>query len=141
VSENPKAVKVAFFTTFGVDAGGVCAELNGRDVCGEPVRFVLPTACLTQLLMTLPAMLQQALQKRSGDDSKRVVYPLDHWRLERGERGPAGEQLYILTVGTEDEFKVSFVSAAETLTDIARSIFGGVVYREPALKEPRPRLS
>jgi hypothetical protein len=140
VSEDPRSLQVASLTTYGMAADGTQIEMNGKDPTGEPVKVLLPTACVTQLLMTLPAMLEDALQRRSGDDSKRVVYSLDHWRMERGERAPNGTQLFILTVGTEGGFRVSFAAPADTLVDIADSIFGGVAHEEPA-HQPRPRLS
>ena len=140
MSEDRKTVQVKSLTTYKVDPNGVQVEINGRDARRELVSLVMPTASLMQLLMTLPKMLEEALQMRSDDELKRVVYPLDHWRMEQGERGPGGERQYILTVGTDGGFKVSFAAAADALVDIARSIFGGVGYEE-LVEEPRPRLS
>lgn len=140
MSEKGISLQIASLTNYGMDAAGAQIELNGEDSQGKPVKVLLPSACLTQLLMTLPAILQQALQKRSGDDTKRVVYVLDHWRMERGERAPDGTQLFIFTVGTAGGFTVSFAAPADTLTDIADSIFGGVAHEEME-DEPRPRLS
>jgi hypothetical protein len=140
VSEDRKTLQIKSLTTYKVEPNGVQVEINGRDAGGALVSLQMPTASLMQLLMTLPKMLEEALQVRSGNESKRVVYPLDHWRMEQGERGPGGEQQYILTVGTDGGFKVSFAAPADTLVDIARSIFGGIGHEEP-VQEPRPRLS
>jgi hypothetical protein len=140
VSEDSKTLRVDCLTTYNVDPEGVQVDINARDAGGVPVTMVMPIASLTQLLMTLPKILEEALQVRSGDEAKRVVYSLEHWRMERGARGQGGEQLYILTVGTDAGFKVSFAAPADVLVDIARSIFGGIGHEEP-VEEPRPRLS
>jgi hypothetical protein len=140
VTEDPKTIQLESLTTYKVDSEGNHVDIHGRETGGVPVTMVMPTTSLTQLLMTLPKILEEALHNRSGDDSNRVVYSLDHWRMERGKQGPGGEQLYILTVGTEGGFKVSFAAPADTLVDIARSIFGGVGHEESP-DEPRPRLS
>ena len=141
MSEDPKTLQVASLTTYKVGTDGAHVDINACDHEGVPMTMVMSTACITQLLMTLPRILQEALEVRSEDDSRRVVYGLDHWRMERGEQGPAGEQLYILTVGTEGGFRVSFASPADTLVDIARSIFGGLEHQEPTVERARRRLS
>jgi hypothetical protein len=71
---------------------------------GETHRIVLPFEALTGLLMTLPRMLQSALNERFPDGTLRVVHPLSDWRLEQAE----GDNGLILKLGTRDGFEVAF---------------------------------
>ena len=59
---------------------------------------------LTGLLMTLPRMLQTALDARFPDGSLRFVQRLGTWRIEQAECD-AG---LILKLGTRDGFEVAF---------------------------------
>jgi molybdopterin-binding protein len=56
------------------------------------------------IAMTLPRLLTQAVKAQTGQDSARYVFPLGEWILE----GVEGDQPVILTLKTEDGFKVSF---------------------------------
>jgi hypothetical protein len=49
-------------------------------------RVVLPVEILSALMMTLPRMLQSALDRQFPDGSLRVVQQLGDWRLEQAER-------------------------------------------------------
>ena len=65
---------------------------------------MLPFDALTGLLMTLPRMLQSALNERFSGNTLRVVHPLGDWRLEQAE----GDSGVILQLGTPDGFEVAF---------------------------------
>ena len=54
--------------------------------------------------MTLPRMMQSALDERFPDGTLRVVHPLGEWRLEQAE----GDNGLILKLGTRDGFEVAF---------------------------------
>ncbi len=54
--------------------------------------------------MTLPRMLQSALDERFPDGSMRVVQQLGKWKLEQRETGDS----LILKLGTTDGFEVAF---------------------------------
>jgi hypothetical protein len=84
---------------------------GGEQVClgfaasgGTTHRIILPFAALTGLLMTLPRILQTALDERFPDNTLRVVHPLGAWRLEQSE----GNNGLILKLGTPDGFEVAF---------------------------------
>ena len=70
-------------TTWAVLPGGeqICLDFTAND--GDTHRIVLPFDALTGLLMTLPRMLQTALDERFPDGSLRVVQPLGAWRWNR----------------------------------------------------------
>jgi hypothetical protein len=71
--------------------------------------------------------VQTALRNSHGDDSLRLVHPLDHFRLELGEATPGGAVQFILTLETDSGFGVSFAASEELLACLARSIFGDAI--------------
>jgi hypothetical protein len=89
---------------FEISADGERLRLCGEDAGGAPVSFSLPTELLTQMVMTLPRMAEAALQLRHQDQSLRIVYPSPYWRIEAG----GGHATFILRLGTQDGFEVSF---------------------------------
>lgn len=84
--------------------GGMQVRLDLEAGDGEIRAIVLPFDALTSLLLTLPRMLQTALDERFADGSLRIVQNLGNWRLERAE----GEGGLILRLGTRDGFEVAF---------------------------------
>ena len=70
---------------------------------------MLPVDVLSGLMMTLPRMLQAALNERFPDGSFRVVQTLAQWQLER----PGNVDGLILKLGTTDGFEVGFTLNAE----------------------------
>ncbi len=91
-------------TTWAVLPGGERVCLGFAAIGGETHRIVLPFEALTGLLMTVPRMLQSALNERFPDGTLRVVHPLGGWRLEQSE----GDNGIILKLGTHDGFEVAF---------------------------------
>jgi hypothetical protein len=83
---------------------GSTVRLSMTDAAGRPVSLVLPFACLSQLIMTLPGVARRALQLQRGDPSLRVVYPASEFRLELAD----DFETRILTLETPDGFSVSF---------------------------------
>ena len=70
----PRHIEAEALTTFEVTTDGERLTLNAEDSVGEAVSMSLPTACLTQMVLTLPRMAQMALRRRHRDDSLRIVY-------------------------------------------------------------------
>ena len=64
-------------TTFDVASDGTSFRMNFICRDGGLVSLSLPTECLTELIMTLPRMMRQALRARHHDESLRLVYPAD----------------------------------------------------------------
>ncbi len=134
-----KHIEATALTTFEVDPDGERVHFHVRDSEGRPAELVLPATCLSQLLMTLPRVMREALRNSSGDRSLRVVYPLERYKIELAQPSRAGARQFILTLGSGG-FDVSFASSGETLADIARSIFGDVATVPEAEHRPA-RLS
>ena len=91
-------------TAWAVLPGGTRIRLDFTSSDGTTHRIVLPFDALTGLLMTLPRMLQTALDARFADGSLRFVQRLGRWVLEQAE-SDAG---LILKLGTRDGFEVAF---------------------------------
>lgn len=71
---------------------------------GRARRIVLPFEAIASLLMTLPRMLQAALDARFPDGSLRFVQRLGEWQIEQA----ASDGGLILKLGTPDGFEVAF---------------------------------
>lgn len=98
------AIEGQKLTTWAVIPGGEQVCLGFAAIDGETHRIVLPFEALTGLLMTLPRMLQSALNERFPDGSLRIVHPLGDWRLEQA----VGDNDLILKLVTQDGFEVAF---------------------------------
>jgi hypothetical protein len=91
-------------TSWGVLPGGTQICLDFIAIDGGTHRIVLPVDALSGLMMTLPRMLQSALDERFPGGSLRIVQPLAKWQLEQQEI----EDGLILKLGTKDGFEVAF---------------------------------
>src|SRR5262249_28532370 len=111
-------IKVATLTTFEVAPDGTTLRMGVVDSDGNPAFVVIPSTCLDRLLMTLPDMLHRSLQARFHDDSLRVVFPAEKWRLER----TAFADRFILTLATSGGFEASFGFDDLGLSDLADAL-------------------
>jgi hypothetical protein len=96
-------------TTWRVLPGGTQICLDFVAIDGGTHRIVLPFDVLSGLMMTLPQMLQTALDERFPDGSLRVVQRLGKWQLEQ----QAVDDGLILKLGTTDGFEVAFALNGE----------------------------
>jgi hypothetical protein len=136
----PGQINAAELTTYDVDPEGQFVRLHLRDRSGNPGTLVLPTDCLTQLLMSLPSMVQKALRNRHGDDSLRLAHPLESFNVEAGEALASGARQYILTLCTSGGFAVSFSGSDTDLASLVGAISSHVVPLSQPLS-PSRRLS
>jgi NAD(P)-dependent dehydrogenase (short-subunit alcohol dehydrogenase family) len=58
-----------------ITADGTRCRMNFISGDGDQGRISLPTEGLSELIMTLPRMVRQALRARHQDESLRLVYP------------------------------------------------------------------
>ena len=63
------------------DGGAIL--LGFVDTTGNPATIRLPLDQVSALAMTLPGLIDNALQTRFGDHSLRYAYPLASWVLEQ----------------------------------------------------------
>jgi hypothetical protein len=120
-------------TTFSVDANGATVSIGVADERGEAGALVLPTSCLQALVMTLPEMAQQALQRKHSDPQIRLVFPVESWSLETCE---TSDRL-ILTLATADGFRASFGLFLDELVDMVGTALSGESVAEC---EPKPTI-
>ena len=70
-------------TTCEVAADGGAISLGFVDSTGTPATIRLSLNQVGALAMTLPSLLDKALQTRFGDQSLRYAYPLASWVVEQ----------------------------------------------------------
>src|SRR5262249_7859093 len=108
-------IRAERLTAFSLAADGNSVSLGIADEEGRAGALILPTACLKELMMTLPEMMRRALRLQHDDPSLRVVYGAAGWEVERS----TVPGMFILTLTTGDGFDVSFALTAADLSDIA----------------------
>jgi hypothetical protein len=97
-------IKGERLTAWTVLPSGTDIALDLVTTDGGKQRVVLPVDNLSGLMMTLPRMLQSALDARFPDGSFRVVQWLGNWQLEQQSSGDG----LILRPGTQDGFESAF---------------------------------
>ena len=110
-------IRAERLTTFSVAADGSSVSLGVADEEGRAGALMLPTACLKQLMMTLPEMMRRALRLQHDDPSLRLVYGAAGWEVERS----TVPGTLIVTLRTVDGFHVSFALTAADLSDMANA--------------------
>ena len=96
-------------TTCEVANDGGAISLGFTDTTGNPttIRLSLDQVSLDQvsaLAMTLPGLIDKALQTRFADQSLRYTYPLASWALEQSTDPTQN----MITLRTVDGFSVCF---------------------------------
>lgn len=110
-------IRAKCLTTFSVAADGGSIAIGVADEEGRAGALMLPTACLSELMMTLPEMMRRALRLLHDDPSLRLVYPTAGWEIERSKV----PKTFIVTLRTPDGFHVSFALTAADLSDMAEA--------------------
>jgi hypothetical protein len=107
-------------TSFEIAPDGSTVSIHVADQDSRPGSLVLSADCLGPLMLSLPEMSQQVLQRRYRDDSLRLIYPVGNWRLE------ASTELsrLILTLSIGDGFTMAFALEPDQLACIADTARG-----------------
>jgi hypothetical protein len=84
------------------DGGAI--SLGFVDVTGNPATIRLSLNQVGALAMTLPGLIDKALQTRFGDQSLRYAYPLESWLVEQSSDPTQS----MMTLRTADGFSVCF---------------------------------
>jgi hypothetical protein len=119
-------IAATVLTTFDVSPDGSSVRLNVLDHTGEPAALVLPAACVNQLLMTIPLIVEIALRNSHGDNSLRFVHPIESFALELAGSAPGRDPRLILTIETVGGFKASFGACAQLMTQLGDTIVDGI---------------
>ncbi|HTO60367.1 MAG TPA: hypothetical protein VMM15_03830 [Bradyrhizobium sp.] len=105
-------------TTCEVAADGDAVSLGLVDSEGKPATIHLSLKQVGALVMTLPGLLEKALQARYGDQSLRYAYPLASWVVEQSTDATQR----IVTLQTEDGFSVCFAVSREQQNPLGEAL-------------------
>lgn len=72
-------IETQALTTCEIAADGGAISLGFVDSTGNPATIRLSLNQVGALVMTLPGLIDKALQTRFGDESLRYAYPLASW--------------------------------------------------------------
>jgi hypothetical protein len=112
-------------TTCEVAADGGAVSLGFVDSDGKPATIRLSLNQVGALAMTLPGLIDKALQTRFGDQSLRYAYPLASWKVEQSSDPSQG----MVTLRTVDGFSVCFSIPREQQSEL-----GEALVAQPAAK-------
>jgi hypothetical protein len=97
-------IDVKRLTDCEISSDGECISLRIADAGGQSSTVRLSVENAGALTMTLPRLIEQALQTKFRDDTLRYAFPLQSWTLERATDATSG----IVTLRTNDGFSVCF---------------------------------
>jgi hypothetical protein len=102
--EHCMDIAVKCLTTCSAKRDGELIELGFVDAAGCPRSLEMTFSDAQSIAMTLPRLLADALQRQTGSDQTRYVFPLGAWSVEPARNAES----VITTLATEDGFQVSF---------------------------------
>jgi len=105
-------------TTCEVAADGGAISLGFVDSTGKPATIRLSLNQVGALAMTLPGLIDKALQTRFGDQSLRYAYPLASWLVEQSSDPTQG----MVTLRTVDGFSVCFSIARQQQSELGEAL-------------------
>jgi hypothetical protein len=105
-------------TTCEVAADGGAISLGFVDSTGNPATIRLSLNQVGALAMTLPGLIDKALQTRFGDQSLRYAYPLASWLVEQS----SDPTQTMVTLRTVDGFSVCFSIPQRTQSELGEAL-------------------
>jgi hypothetical protein len=105
-------------TTCEVAADGGAVSLGFVDSTGNPATIRLSLNQVGALAMTLPGLIDKALQTRFGDRSLRYAYPLESWVVEQSSDPAQG----MVTLKTVDGFSVCFSIPRQQQSELGEAL-------------------
>lgn len=115
-------IDVKELTTYRISEDGETVALRLRDDSGTETSLSFPISALGNLVMTLPGVIEAALQRQYQDASFRYAYPVGSWAVEESVDPGA----VIVTLRTTDGFGVSFSMGRGNAEKLGHSIAGWV---------------
>lgn len=111
-------VTVAELTTLSVAPDGSAFRMGLRDVNGTDASLVFPSDAVKSLMMSLFRVGDTAFKRILNDDSARLVYPIDDYKLQWA---PGTDRL-ILVLRTPDGFEAAFAVSPMALKSMAKQV-------------------
>ena len=105
-------------TTCEVAADGDAISLGFVDFTGNPATVRLSLNQVGALAMTLPGLIDKALQRRFGDQSLRYAYPLASWLVEQS----SDPTQTMVTLRTVDGFSVCFSIPHQQQSELGKAL-------------------
>ena len=105
-------------TSCEVAADGGAVSLGFVDSTGNPATIRLSLNQVGALAMTLPGLIDKALQTRFGDQSLRYAYPLASWAVEASSDPGQG----MVTLRTVDGFSVCFSIPRQQQSELGEAL-------------------
>jgi hypothetical protein len=105
-------------TTCEVTNGGGAISLGFIDTTGNPTTIRLSLDQVGALAMTLPGLIDKALQTRFPDQSLRYTYPLASWALEQSTDPTQN----MITLRTVDGFSVCFSIPRQQQIELGKAL-------------------
>ena len=118
-------IETQALTTCEVAPDGGAVSLGFVDSEGKPAIIRLSLNQVGALAMTLPGLIDKALQTRFGDQSLRYAYPLASWVVEQSSDPSQG----MVTLRTVDGFSVCFSIPRDQQSEL-----GEALVAQPAAK-------
>ena len=111
-------IETQALTTCEVAADGGAISLGFVDSNGKPATIRMSLNQVGALAMTLPGLIDKALQTRFGDPSLRYAYPLASWVVEASTDPTQG----MVTLRTVDGFSVCFSIPREQQSELGEAL-------------------
>ena len=111
-------IETQSLTCCEVGPGGEVISLGFTDSGGQPRTIRLSLNQVGALAMTLPGLINRALQQKFGDESLRYAYPLDSWVVEQSSDPSQG----MVTLQTADGFAVCFSIPREQQSELGEAL-------------------
>jgi hypothetical protein len=105
-------------TTCEVADDGGAISLGFVDSTGTPATIRLSLNQVGALAMTLPGLIDKALQTRFGDQSLRYAYPLASWLVEQS----SDPTQTMVTLRTVDGFSVCFSIPRQQQSELGEAL-------------------
>ena len=111
-------IETQSLTTCEVAPDGGAISLGFVDSEGRPATIRLSLNQVGALVMTLPGLIDKALQTRFGDASVRYAYPLASWAIEQSTDPTQG----MMTLRTVDGFSVCFSIPRQQQSELGEAL-------------------
>ena len=111
-------IETQSLTACDVTADGGLISLSFVDSGGQPATILMSLNQVGALIMTLPGILERALQTRFADSTLRYAYPLASWAVEQS----TDPTQCMVTLRTADGFGVCFSIPREQRSLISEAL-------------------
>jgi hypothetical protein len=111
-------IETQSLTSCEIAPDGCAISLGFVDSKGRPQTIRLSLNQVGALAMTLPGLIDKALQARYGDQSLRYAYPLESWMVEQS----TDPTQIMVTLQTVDGFSVCFSVAREQQSELGEAL-------------------